>query len=118
MVLAQDTRVMFLDEPTTYLDLAHSIEILNLVHSLSRNAGKTIVMVLHDLNLALRYSDHLLVMRDGQIAAAGQPREIVTPHLLEQTFSLAASVVTDPATGGLMIVPDAPTHSLGSTTLA
>ena len=74
LVLAQQTNILFLDEPTTYLDLSHSIEVLELVHRLSREHGRTIVMVLHDLNLALRYSDNLVVMRDGSLKAVGKPR--------------------------------------------
>lgn len=77
MVLAQDTGVMFLDEPTTYLDLATSIEILELIHSLRTRLGRTIVMVLHDLNLAIRYSDHLIAMNQGRILATGAPKEIM-----------------------------------------
>ncbi|MBV7303008.1 ABC transporter ATP-binding protein [Corynebacterium sp. TAE3-ERU2] len=107
MVLAQETSMIFLDEPTTYLDLTHSIDVLNLVARL-RDAGTTIVMVLHDLNLAARYSDHLIVVNDGEIRAAGPPGEIVTPAMVKDVFNLDALVIDDPATGSPLVVPDAP----------
>jgi len=105
MVLAQNTDILFLDEPTTYLDLSHSIEVLELVHGLSRDHNRTVVMVLHDLNLALRYSDNLVVMRDGALIASGTPSEVISAELLEKVFNLHAVVVEDPITGGPMIVP-------------
>lgn len=105
LVLAQQTNILFLDEPTTYLDLSHSIEVLELVHRLSREHGRTIVMVLHDLNLALRYSDNLVVMRDGSLKAVGKPRDVISPELLKQVFDLDAVVVECPVTGGPLIVP-------------
>ena len=105
MVLAQNTDILFLDEPTTYLDLSHSIEVLELVHGLSRDHNRTVVMVLHDLNLALRYSDNLVVMRDGALIASGAPSEVISAELLEKVFNLHAVVVEDPITGGPMIVP-------------
>ena len=105
LVLAQQTDILFLDEPTTYLDLSHSIEVLELVHRLSREHGRTIVMVLHDLNLALRYSDNLVVMRDGSLKAVGKPQDVISPDLLKQVFDLDAVVVECPVTGGPLIVP-------------
>lgn len=105
LVLAQQTDILFLDEPTTYLDLSHSIEVLGLVHRLSREHGRTIVMVLHDLNLALRYSDNLVVMRDGSLKAVGKPQDVISPELLKQVFDLDAVVVECPVTGGPLIVP-------------
>ena len=105
LVLAQQTDILFLDEPTTYLDLSHSIEVLELVHRLSREHGRTIVMVLHDLNLALRYSDNLVVMRDGNLKAVGKPRDVISPELLKQVFDLDTVVVECPVTGGPLIVP-------------
>ncbi|PRQ10956.1 cobalamin/Fe(3+)-siderophore ABC transporter ATP-binding protein [Corynebacterium sp. 13CS0277] len=113
MVLAQNTDVMFLDEPTTYLDLAHSIDILNLVTRLKHTLGRTIVMVLHDLNLAARYSDHLLVMRDGTLMAEGAPTDIITSELLRDVFDLDATIIADPLTGTPLIVPAAPPHPAG-----
>lgn len=107
MTLAQDTPTLLLDEPTTYLDLAHSIELLRLVEQLRDTENKTIVMVLHDLNLAVRYSDHLIAMgRDGTVYAYGSPETIVTPTLLAEVFGLAARVIADPVTGGPLIVPE------------
>ncbi|CCI83445.1 ABC transporter ATP-binding protein [Corynebacterium otitidis] len=108
MVLAQDTEVLFLDEPTTYLDLSHAIEVLDLVATLRASLDRTVVMVLHDLNLAARYSDRLVVMRDGAIISQGPPRTVLSPRLLREAFGLDALVVEDPATGGPLIVPAAP----------
>ncbi|WP_420099257.1 ABC transporter ATP-binding protein [Corynebacterium sp.] len=108
MVLAQHTEVLFLDEPTTYLDLSHSIEVLDLVRELKGRLDRTVVMVLHDLNLAVRYSDHLVVMRDGAVEAAGSPGDIITPNLLKDVFALDAVVIDDPVVGGPLIVPSAP----------
>lgn len=115
MVLAQQTEVLFLDEPTTYLDLAHSIDVLNLVTRLKRDLGRTVVMVLHDLNLAVRYSDNLVVMKDGALRAHGKPRDVITPELLREVFGLDAHVTTDPVmteARGVsvpLIIPAAPT---------
>ena len=105
MALAQDTPTLLLDEPTTYLDLAYSIEVLSLVRRLQSEQGKTVVMVLHDLNLAIRFSDHLVVLGDGVVAAQGTPQDVVTPELLHEVFGLDALVVPDPATGGPLVVP-------------
>ncbi|MGO2640116.1 MAG: ABC transporter ATP-binding protein [Corynebacterium flavescens] len=106
MTLAQDTPTVFLDEPTTYLDLSHSIDVLRLVAQLRTDQGKTIVMVLHDLNLAIRHSDFLVAMSPtGEIYAQGTPAEIITADLLREIFDLEALVVTDPVTGGPMVVP-------------
>lgn len=104
MVLAQQTAALLLDEPTTYLDLAHQIEVLDLVDSLHAELGRT-VMVLHDLNLAARYSDHLIVMREGRIAAEGPPAELITADLLQEVFGLRSHVLTDPVSGRPLIVP-------------
>ncbi|HJC85693.1 MAG TPA: ABC transporter ATP-binding protein [Candidatus Corynebacterium faecigallinarum] len=108
MVLAQNTDVLFLDEPTTYLDLSHSIELLDLVRRLKKQLDRTVVMVLHDLNLAVRYSDHLVVMREGEVMVTGSPREIITSEMLKDIFNLNAVVIDDPVTGGPLIVPSAP----------
>lgn len=109
MVLAQDTEVLFLDEPTTYLDLSHSIEVLNLVTELKHRLGRTVVMVLHDLNLAARYSDNVIVMADGQVTAAGKPSEVLTEELLESSFGLDARVIEDPeCTEAPLVVPRKP----------
>lgn len=108
MVLAQHTDVLFLDEPTTYLDLAHSVEVLDLVNRLRRDLDRTVIMVLHDLNLAIRYSDNLVVMRDGDLIATGKPEEIITSELLKDVFELDATVIEDPVVGGPLIVPNDP----------
>ncbi|WP_308568253.1 ABC transporter ATP-binding protein [uncultured Corynebacterium sp.] len=109
MVLAQDTEVLFLDEPTTYLDLSHSIEVLNLVTELKHRLGRTVVMVLHDLNLAARYSDNVIVMADGQVTAAGKPSEVLTEELLESSFGLDARVIEDPECADApLVVPRKP----------
>ncbi|WP_149359645.1 ABC transporter ATP-binding protein [Lolliginicoccus suaedae] len=105
MALAQGTDILLLDEPTTYLDLAHAVDVLDLVDQLQSDMGRTIVMVLHDLNLAVRYSDHLVVMKDGAIVATGEPADLVTPELLREVFGLEAQVVADPVAGKPLIVP-------------
>ncbi|MGW4651532.1 ABC transporter ATP-binding protein [Kitasatospora sp. NPDC004289] len=104
MTLAQGTDLLLLDEPTTYLDLAHAVEVLDLVEDL-RETGRTVVMVLHDLNLAVRYSDNLVVMKAGSVLAQGHPRDVVTAALLEDAFGLRAEVVEDPVSGGPLVVP-------------
>ncbi|MGY0499939.1 ABC transporter ATP-binding protein [Nocardia sp. FBN12] len=114
MALAQGTDILLLDEPTTYLDLAHSLEVLDLVDRLHAEFGRTVVMVLHDLNLAIRYSDELVVMRDGKIVARGKPADIVTAKLLAQVFGLEATVLTDPVSGRPMIVPIGTRHVHGA----
>jgi len=105
MALAQGTDLLLLDEPTTFLDLAHQVDVLELVRRLHREAGRTVVMVLHDLNLAARYADHLVAMRDGRIVAAGSPREVLTPQLLADVFGLQAMVLPDPVSDGVLVVP-------------
>lgn len=104
MLLAQDTPIMLLDEPTTFLDIAHQYELMELFRSFHEN-GKTIVAVLHDLNQAARYANHLIVMRDGQIVTTGHPRDVVTAELIEDVFGLRALVVPDPVTGTPSVVP-------------
>ncbi len=105
MALAQDTDLLLLDEPTTYLDLSHQIEVLDLVHSLNRRRSRTVVMVLHDLNLAARYSDRLVALHDGGIVAEGTPGEVLTPAMLRATFRLDARVIDDPVTQRPLVVP-------------
>ncbi|ROZ88760.1 ABC transporter ATP-binding protein [Gordonia sp. OPL2] len=114
LTLAQETDLLLLDEPTTYLDLAHSVEILDLVHTLRSEHGKTVVMVLHDLNLAARYSDSLFVMRSGQIVAKGTPEDVITADLLFEAFGLRSHVMADPVFGSPMIVPLGSRHSVRS----
>jgi iron complex transport system ATP-binding protein len=105
MALAQGTDLLLLDEPTTFLDLAHQVEVLELVRRLHREAGRTVVMVLHDLNLAARYADRLVAMRAGRVVAAGAPAEVVTEPLLAEVFGLDARVIPDPVSGTPLVVP-------------
>ncbi|MFH8897519.1 ABC transporter ATP-binding protein [Streptomyces coeruleorubidus] len=109
MTLAQGTDLLLLDEPTTYLDLAHAMDVLDLVDDL-HESGCTVVMVLHDLNLAARYSDNLIVMRDGSILAQGHPRDVLTAELLHEAFGLNAKVIDDPVGDRPLIVPIGRTH--------
>ncbi|MCZ4268920.1 ABC transporter ATP-binding protein [Rhodobacteraceae bacterium R_SAG6] len=104
MALAQETPILLLDEPTTFLDLSHQIELLDLLARLNAE-GRTIVAVLHELNLAFRYADHLIAMRDGSIVAEGAPSEIVTESLMQEVFGLRAMVMADPICARPMIVP-------------
>ncbi|MCZ2526920.1 ABC transporter ATP-binding protein [Streptomyces sp. HB2AG] len=108
MALAQETDLLLLDEPTTYLDIAHQVEVLDLVRRLNRERGRTVVAVLHDLNQAARYADHLVAMRGGRIVAEGPPGDVVTAELVREVFGLESVVVPDPVTGGPMVVPGAP----------
>ncbi|MER6141470.1 ABC transporter ATP-binding protein [Streptomyces sparsogenes] len=111
MALAQDTDLLLLDEPTTYLDIAHQVEVLDLVRQLNHDRGRTVVAVLHDLNQAARYADHLIAMRGGRIVAQGAPGDIVTAELVREVFGLASVVVPDPVTGDPLVVPGAPRRS-------
>ncbi len=106
LVLAQETPILLLDEPTTYLDIAHQIELLELLAKLNRE-GRTVVAVLHDLNHACRYASHLVAMRNGAIMAEGAPSEIVTEKLIEDVFGLASVIITDPVSGTPLVVPRA-----------
>ena len=99
MALAQQTNIVLLDEPTTYLDLSHQLEVLEILKHLNREQGTTIVMVLHDLNLASRYSDYLLAMKDGQIARYGTPEDVMTRDVLAECFFIDGDVVTDRRSG-------------------
>lgn len=104
MALAQETSLLLLDEPTTFLDIAHQIELLDLFATLNRK-GRTIVAVLHDLNQASRYASHLVAMRNGTIVAQGNPEEIVTPEMIKSVFDLESVVIPDPITGSPLVVP-------------
>ncbi len=105
MAIAQETPVLLLDEPTTFLDLAHQIDVLDLVVDLNRREDRTIVMVLHDLNQACRYADHVIAMRAGQIVAQGAPADVITPATVEEVFDLRCQVTDDPVSGTPLIVP-------------
>ncbi|MGM7667704.1 ABC transporter ATP-binding protein [Microbacterium sp. A93] len=105
MALAQETDILLLDEPTTFLDVAHQVEVLDLLTDLSVSRGTTIVMVLHDLNLAARYSDELVAMKNGQVHALGAPSVILTHTLVEEVFGMANQITTDPVSGKPMVTP-------------
>ncbi|MBI4781627.1 MAG: ABC transporter ATP-binding protein [Oscillatoriophycideae cyanobacterium NC_groundwater_1537_Pr4_S-0.65um_50_18] len=105
MALAQNTEILLLDEPTTFLDLAHQIEVLDLLYDLNQTQGRTIVMVLHDLNQACRYADYLVAMRQGQIYAQGNPAEVMTEVMVQEVFGLKSRIVTDPVAGTPLCIP-------------
>ncbi|WP_346620525.1 ABC transporter ATP-binding protein [Blastococcus montanus] len=105
MALAQGTDLLLLDEPTTYLDLSHQIDVLDLVGRLHAERGRTVVLVLHDLNLAARYAQRLVAMKDGALVASGAPAEVLTEDLLADVFDLEARVLPDPVSGTPMVVP-------------
>lgn len=105
MALAQETDVLLLDEPTTYLDVAHQLDVLDLLKDLNADRGTTIVMVLHDLNLAAHYSDHLIAMREGAVVTSGPPAEVVTEDNVKEIFHLNSTVIADPVSGAPMVIP-------------
>jgi iron complex transport system ATP-binding protein len=105
MVLAQQTPILLLDEPTTFLDIAHQMELLDLLRDLNRARGHTIVAVLHDLNQACRYATHLVAMRDGAVVAEGRPSDIVTAGLVQQVFGLRCEVIDDPVSHTPLVIP-------------
>lgn len=107
MVLAQDTPLVLLDEPTTYLDIAHQIELLDLCVALCRERGRTVVAVLHDLNHACRFADRIVAMKDGRIVAQGDPRDIITPDLVATVYGLECRIIDDPETGTPLVIPRA-----------
>nr|WP_086055470.1 ABC transporter ATP-binding protein [Protofrankia coriariae] len=111
MAVAQGTPVLLLDEPTTFLDLAHQIDVLDLVVDLNRREKRTVVMVLHDLNQACRYADHMIAMRSGRIVTQGPPAEVVTAELVEEVFGLRCQVVADPVSGTPLVIPMGRHHS-------
>lgn len=105
MVLAQETEIVLLDEPTTFLDVAHQLDVLELLDQLNREEGRTIVMVLHDLNQAARYAHEMVAMKNGRILAQGTPGQLVTEGLIHEVFELPCRVVADPVTGGPFCIP-------------
>ncbi|MFG2073849.1 ABC transporter ATP-binding protein [Nonomuraea maritima] len=114
MAVAQGTPLLLLDEPTTYLDLAHQMDVLDLITDLNRNEGRTIVMVLHDLNQACRYADHVIAMKAGRIAAQGAPADVITAETVEDVFGLRCRVTADPVSGAPLIIPIGRHHTAGS----
>ncbi|GGP50560.1 ABC transporter ATP-binding protein [Streptomyces melanogenes] len=107
MALAQQTPLLLLDEPTTFLDIQHQIEVLDLCAELHESQGRTLVAVLHDLNQAARYASHLIAMRGGEIVAEGPPSRIVTAELVREVFGVRCQVIDDPETGTPLVVPAA-----------
>jgi iron complex transport system ATP-binding protein len=103
--LAQQTATLLLDEPTTFLDVAHQIEVFELVRQLNRAEGRTVVLVLHDLGLAARYADHVVALQAGRIVAAGAPGVVITESLVRSVFGLACCVLPDPRTGAPLVLP-------------
>ncbi|MGW6741863.1 ABC transporter ATP-binding protein [Streptomyces sp. NPDC055025] len=114
MALAQETDLLLLDEPTTFLDIAHQVEVLDLVRRLNHEQGRTVVIVLHDLNQAARYADHLVAMKSGRVVAEGHPAEVVTADLVQEVFGLASVVIPDPVTGSPLVIPGAPFQPEGT----
>ncbi|WP_245450623.1 ABC transporter ATP-binding protein [Neorhizobium sp. SOG26] len=105
MALAQQTDILLLDEPTTFLDISHQVEVLDLLTDLNDQRGTTVVMVLHDLNLAARYADHLIAMADGRVHVTGAPDDVLTEQNVRQVFGLDNCIVTDPTSGRPMMLP-------------
>jgi iron complex transport system ATP-binding protein len=105
MALAQQTEVLLLDEPTTFLDVSHQIDVLDLLTDLNRTRGTTVVMVLHDLNLAARYADHLVAMLEGRPFVAGPPQTVLTQDLVRNVFGLESQILLDPTSGRPMMLP-------------
>lgn len=105
MALAQQTDLLLLDEPTTYLDVSHQVEVLDLLTDLNGNSGITIVMVLHDLNLAARYCDQIVMIADGQVEAVGEPGEVFTEDRVSRVFGLTSRIITDPVSGTPLVLP-------------
>ncbi|GAK41565.1 ABC transporter ATP-binding protein [Paenibacillus urinalis] len=110
MALAQQTDILFLDEPTTFLDITYQVEILDLLTDLNRKHGTTIVMVLHDINLSARYADYIYAIRKGELIAEGRPAEVITSELIKDVFELDCTVIEDPVSGSPLIVPKGRYH--------
>ena len=109
MILAQDSTLILLDEPTTHLDIPHQMEILEMLVKLSVHEGRTIVLVLHDINMASRYCTNLIGMKEGKILTTGKPSKVVTTEMVESIFGLKALVIEDPVTGSPLCIPEATT---------
>ena len=105
MVLAQDTDIILLDEPTTYLDLSHQVDLLDLLYELNKKDQRTIIMVLHDLNLACRYADHIVAVKDKGVFAQGKPEEIIDEQVIKEVFDLNCQIISDPVFGTPLCIP-------------
>ena len=116
MALAQQTGILLLDEPTTFLDINHQVEILDLLTDLNRARGTTVVMVLHDLNLGARYADHLIALADGRVHVAGQPQQVLTEDMVRAGFGLDSRIMADPVSGRPIMLPIGRHRMLDGTT--
>ncbi|MDQ0091977.1 iron complex transport system ATP-binding protein [Paenibacillus anaericanus] len=105
MALAQQTEILFLDEPTTFLDMAHQLEVLHLLHKLNKEEGRTIIMVVHDLNHASRYAHHIVAIKSGTVISEGTPQQVMTKGVLRKVFGIEADIVPDPRTGVPLCLP-------------
>ena len=105
LVLAQDTDILLLDEPTTYLDIAYQVEILDCLAKLNEIKKTTIVAILHDINLSIRYADHIFAMKKGELIAEGNPKDIITPELMRTIYGMESTIITDPETGDPYVIP-------------
>lgn len=105
MALAQETDILFLDEPTTFLDMAHQLEVLHLLQKLNENNNRTVVMVVHDLNHASRYAHHMIAIKKGVVVGEGSPVEVITPDIMREVFNIEADIVQDPRTGVPLCLP-------------
>ncbi|WP_274308034.1 ABC transporter ATP-binding protein [Solibacillus daqui] len=112
MTLAQDTDIILLDEPTTYLDLTHQIEVLDLLFELNQQQNRTIIMVLHDINLACRYADHIITVRNQTVFNQGKPKEIMTSTLVKHVFDLKCKMIDDPIFGTPLCIPYGKGHKI------
>ncbi|MNJ63532.1 putative siderophore transport system ATP-binding protein YusV [compost metagenome] len=110
MALAQQTDILFLDEPTTFLDITYQVEILDLLTDLNRKYGTTIVMVLHDINLSARYADYIFALQKGMLMAEGEPSQVITDTLVKDIFGLDCTVIKDPISGSPLVVPKGRYH--------
>lgn len=110
MALTQQTDILFLDEPTTFLDIAYQVEILDLLTDLNRKYGTTIVMVLHDINLSARYADHIFALRKGKLIAEGNPSTVITSKLVKEVFGLDCTVIEDPISQSPLVIPKGRYH--------
>ena len=110
MALAQQTDILFLDEPTTFLDITYQIEILDLLTDLNRKHGTTIVMVLHDINLSARYADYIFALRKGKLIVEGEPSKVITSTLVKDIFGLDCLVIKDPVSGSPFTIPKGRYH--------